>query len=63
VVKAPPAQKIPPNVCPKCSGTLIKDLDDDRHCLQCGYIVYARPPKNVVRTRPRRRPSHGGLYL
>jgi ribosomal protein S27AE len=50
------------NVCPKCSGTLIKDLDDDRHCLQCGYIAYARLPKNGPSKRERR-PSHGGVSL
>jgi hypothetical protein len=50
------------NVCPKCSGTLIKDLDGDSECLQCGYIAYARLPK-AVPPDGKRRPSHGGLKL
>jgi ribosomal protein S27AE len=51
------------NVCPRCGGTLIKDLDDDRECLQCGYIAYARLPKNGVPAKRRRRPSYKGFKL
>ncbi len=56
---APDAQA---KVCPKCSGFLIKDLDDDRKCLQCGYVAYAQLPKH---TRPKRerRPTYKGLKL
>ncbi len=52
----------PTNVCPRCSGRLIKALDGDRECLQCGYIAYARPPKHRP-TKRERRPSHGGINL
>ncbi len=51
------------NVCPRCGGTLIKDLDDDRECLQCGYIAYARLPERVVPAKRRRRPSYKGFKL
>jgi ribosomal protein S27AE len=51
------------NVCPRCSGTLIKDMDDDRQCLQCGYVAYARRPKQVPGKGRERRPSHKGINL
>ena len=62
MVKGPATPDAPSSVCPKCSGTLIKDLDGDRECLQCGYIAYARLPKNVP-PEGKRRPTHGGLKL
>jgi len=52
----------PSNVCPKCKGTLIKNQGDDRHCLQCGYIAYARVPKDVT-PEGKRRPKHGKIKL
>lgn len=52
----------PANVCPKCSGSLIKNLDGDRQCLQCGYVAYARLPKHVPSKRERR-PRHKGFDL
>jgi len=51
-----------PNVCPKCTGTLIEDFDGDRECLQCGFIAYARPPDHVP-TKRERRPSYKGINL
>jgi ribosomal protein S27AE len=51
------------NVCPRCSGTLVKDLDDDRECLQCGYVAYARLPDDVVPANGERRPNYKGFKL
>lgn len=51
-----------PNVCPKCRGSLIPDLDGDRECLQCGYIAYARP-QSYLPTKRERRPTHKGINL
>lgn len=62
MVKGPLTPDSSSNVCPKCSGTLIEDLDDDRKCLQCGYIAYARLPKKVP-PEGRRRPKHGKIKL
>ncbi len=62
VVKSPVTPDAPSNVCPKCKGTLIEDLDGDRECLQCGYVAYARVPKDVPR-EGRRRPKHGKIKL
>lgn len=52
-----------PNVCPKCSGSLIKDLDDDRKCLQCGFVAYARPPEPVDPAKRERSPTYKGMNL
>ena len=41
---------------------LIEDLDDDRQCLQCGYIAYARRPKKTP-PEAKRRPRHGRVNL
>jgi hypothetical protein len=41
---------------------LIEDLDGDHQCLQCGYIAYARVPKDVP-PEGRRRPKHGKVKL
>jgi ribosomal protein S27AE len=63
VKKGSAARDIPTNVCPKCTGFLIKDFDGDSHCLQCGYVAYARLPRHVAATKRERRPSHGGVSL
>ena len=52
-----------PNVCPKCSGTLIKDLDGDDECLQCGFVAYARLPKEVDHTKRERPPTYKGMVI
>jgi ribosomal protein S27AE len=52
-----------PNVCPKCGGTLIEDFDGDRECLQCGFIVYARVPKDVDPAKRERPPTHQGIRI
>jgi ribosomal protein S27AE len=51
------------NVCPKCRGTLIKYFDDDRECLQCGYVAYAQLPKDVDPTKRERLPTYKGMQL
>jgi len=63
VMKGPAMRDTPTNVCPRCTGALIKDFDGDSQCLQCGYIAYQRLPKHVVPTKRDRRPSHGGVNL
>lgn len=62
MVKGPVTPEAPSDTCPKCSGTLIEYLDDDRQCLQCGYIAYAQPPKDV-NPEAKRRPRHGNVNL
>ncbi len=52
-----------PNVCPKCSGTLIEDFDGDAQCLQCGFVAYARPPHPVDPTKRERPPTYKGLKI
>jgi ribosomal protein S27AE len=52
-----------PSACPKCNGTLIDYFDDDRLCLQCGYIAYARQPKDVDPTKRERPPTYKGMQL
>lgn len=52
-----------PNVCPKCSGTLIKDFDGDDKCLQCGFIAYAHPPMPVDPKKRDRPPTYQGLKI
>jgi hypothetical protein len=52
-----------PNVCPKCTGTLIKGLDGDDQCLQCGFVVYARLPERVDPTKRERPPTYRGMNL
>jgi len=52
----------PPNACPRCSGSLIPDLDGDRECLQCGYIAYAQLPKHEPAKRERP-PTYKGMKL
>jgi hypothetical protein len=61
-MKGSAAPDAPTNVCPRCTGILIKDLDDDRQCLQCGYVAYARIAKDTS-TKGERRPSYKGLRL
>ena len=61
-MRGSPAPDAPTNVCPRCSGSLIKTLDGDRECLQCGYIAYARLPMHRP-TKRERRPSHKGINL
>ena len=53
----------PPNACPRCSGSLIPDLDGDRECLQCGFVVYARLPERVDPTKRERPPTYKGMKL
>ena len=52
-----------PDACPKCSGTLIKDFDGDHECLQCGCVVYARPPIPVDPTKRERLPTFQGIKI
>ncbi|KKK95933.1 hypothetical protein LCGC14_2667830 [marine sediment metagenome] len=32
------------NPCPRCGGTLLRDREDERACLNCGCVLYARAP-------------------
>lgn len=50
------------NACPRCSGTLIKDLDGDSECLQCGFVAYARP-QTYIPAKRERPPSYKGMNL
>jgi ribosomal protein S27AE len=52
-----------PNVCPRCNGILIKYFDDDRECLQCGFVAYAHPPHPVDPTKRERPPTYKGMEL
>lgn len=61
-MRVSPAQDAPANVCPKCGGSLMKTLEGDRECLQCGYIAHARLPKRAT-PESRRRPKHGKAKL
>jgi hypothetical protein len=52
-----------PNACPKCNGMLIDYFDGDRLCLQCGFVAYARLPKDVDPKKRDRPPTYKGMKL
>ncbi len=37
-------------MCARCNGQMVRDLHDEKTCLNCGWVQYATPPLPYVRT-------------